>query len=299
MSTRIPTDVGARSQRRRGISARSSAGGRYRAGQFALYLVLSAWAIISLVPILYAVLTSFKSSPQIYANPYDVPHPFLWDNYATAWTQGNLGRYFVNGIIVGTISAALTLAVAAPAAYAFARFHFRARRLMHVFLAALIVPQQVVLIPLFILFRTVHLLDTWFALFLVYAAFGFPFTAYYLHSFFKGLPRELEDAASIDGCTPFQTFYKVMLPLGQPALVTMAILGFLNVWNDLIFVLVLIQSNDLRTVPAGLTYFQGQWSSQTGVILAGAVLSMTPIALLYLALNRKITEGLTAGAIKA
>jgi len=270
-------------------------------GLGALYIVLLGYAALVILPMIWLLYTSLKSNREIFASAWEMPRAPHWENFVYAWVRAGIGRYFLNSVFVTTISVALILVVSAMAAYALTRFSFRGNRLIfYAFLAGLMIPTQLALIPLFFLINGLRLLDTYAGLILVYIAFSLPFTVFVLSAFLRTLPHELAEAALIDGCTHTQAFWRVMLPLAQPGLVTAAIFNFLGIWNEYLFALVFISSERLRTLPLGLAnlLIVSHYESDWGALFAGLIMVMIPTLLAYSLLQGQLTKGITVGALK-
>jgi raffinose/stachyose/melibiose transport system permease protein len=252
-----------------------------------------------LLPIAIMFLAAFKSTGEIYANPFGLPASLNLDNLATIWEQTNFPRYLLNSTIVTVASVLSIVTVATMAAYAIARYSFRGNELIYLFfLAGLMVPLKLAIIPLFIQLRSLGLIDTLPGLVVVYTAMGLPSAVFILTGFLRSLPSELEQAARIDGAGEARIMWSVMLPLARPAMVIVAIHNAVPVWNDFFFPLVLIQDDTLKTLPQGLTIFMGEFSTDWGVLFAGLTLAALPITILYILLSRQFIAGLTHGAIK-
>jgi N-acetylglucosamine transport system permease protein len=270
-------------------------------GLGALYVILAAYAAVVILPMIWLLYTSLKSNREIFASAWGLPATPHWENFVYAWVRAGIGRYFLNSVFVTVVSVALILLVSAMAAYALTRFSFRANRLIfYAFLAGLMIPTQLALVPLFFLINGMRLLDTYTGLIVVYIAFSLPFTVFVLSAFFRTLPHELAEAALIDGCTQTQAFWRVMLPLAKPGLVTAAIFNFLGIWNEYLFALVLISSERLRTLPLGLAnlLIVSHYESDWGALFAGLVMVMIPTLLAYSLLQGQLTKGITVGALK-
>jgi N-acetylglucosamine transport system permease protein len=270
-------------------------------GLGALYIILVAYAAVVILPMLWLLYTSLKSNREIFASAWGLPATPHWENFVYAWVRAGIGRYFLNSVFVTVVSVALILLISAMAAYALTRFSFRGNRLIfYAFLAGLMIPTQLALVPLFFLINSMRLLDTYTGLILVYIAFSLPFTVFVLSAFFRTLPHELAEAALIDGCTQSQAFWRVMLPLAKPGLVTAAIFNFLGIWNEYLFALVLISSEQLRTLPLGLAnlLIVSHYESDWGALFAGLVMVMIPTLLAYSLLQGQLTKGITVGALK-
>lgn len=264
-----------------------------------IYAFLGALALAFLYPVALMVLTSFKSTPEIFRNPFGLPENWSLDTFRSVWTRAKFGLYLRNSLLITGASALLLLATAAPAAYALARYSFRLKPYLFLFfLAGIMIPIRLGILPLYLLMRDFGLLDTPFALILTYAASGMPMSVFLLSVFFRNLPRELEDAARIDGCNELQIFYRIMLPLVRPGLATVVIVNVVPWWNDFFFPLLFIQSDTWKTIPLGMQIFFGQHLVNWSLVFSGMVLASLPLLIIYLVMSRQFIAGLTAGAVK-
>ncbi len=264
-----------------------------------IYLFLGITALVFLYPVALMVLTAFKTTPEIFRNPFGLPAEFTLKGFRAVWERANFGNYLRNSVLITGASALLLVATAAPAAYALARYSFRLRGALFIFfLAGIMIPIRLGILPLYLLMRDLGLIDTPFALILTYAASGMPMAVFLLSVFFRNLPRELEDAARIDGCTEWQTFYRVMLPLVRPGLATVIIINVVPWWNDFFFPLLFLTSNTWKTIPLGMQIFFGQHLIDWSLVFSGMVLASLPLLIVYLIMSRQFIEGLTAGAVK-
>lgn len=263
----------------------------------------AGWVIF---PMLWVAYSSLKADTAIFRDAFALPASgeLHAENYTRAWTEARFGEYFFNSVLVTTTSVTLIVALGAMAAYALARFHHPAGRFVFgLFLAGLMIPAQLAIVPLFFELRLLGLLNSRWGLILVYTANGLPFAIFILAGFFRSLPRTLYEAAVIDGCGEFAAFWRVMLPLARPGLVTVAIFQFIGVWKEYFFAFMLA-SGDVgggsRTLPLGLANLSitAQYRSDYGSLFAGIVLVTLPILLIYLLLQRQIVKGIAAGALK-
>ena len=265
----------------------------------AVYLLLAVFAAAFLAPIVLMVLTAFKSTREIFMNPFGLPASWSLEPFAVVWRRANFSVYFRNSVWVTGLSLGLLLVCASMASYAIARLPFRGSTLVYLFfLTGIMVPIRLGILPLFLLMKQLGLLNTHGALIFTYAASGMPMSVFLLTGFFRSLPGELRDAARIDGCTEFQTFWSVMLPLVRPALATVAVVNFVPWWNDMFFPLLFIQADHLKTIPIGMTIFFGQYQTDWGLLFAGMVMASLPLVALYVIMSRQFIAGLTAGAVK-
>lgn len=271
--------------------------GRLRTG--AIYAILIGYSFVVVYPVFLMVLSSFKTSREIFRSPFALPDSWSLANYVEAWTRGNFSTYFGNSVLVTAASLVLVLLLGSLAAYPLGRYAFRGRTwLTMYFLSGLMLPIKLGILPLFFLMRSLGLYDTPLALIAVYAASGLPFTIFVLANFFETLPRELEEAARLDGASEFRIFWQVMLPLVRPALATVAIFNFIPWWNDFFFPLIFIRSDRFKTLPLGLFSFFGEHQNDWALLFSGLTITALPVLIVYLFASRQIIKGLTSGALK-
>jgi raffinose/stachyose/melibiose transport system permease protein len=270
-----------------------------RAGRGAMWAVLLGALALSLAPGLYMLSLSFMDNPQLFAGRL-VPWPLHPENYPRAWVASNIGRLYWNSIYVSTVSMVVTVAISALAGYGLGRVRFGGRGLVYgIVLVGLTIPLQIALIPLFINLRTLGLINTPLALIGPYTGFGLAFGTYIMKGFFEGLPRELEEAARLDGAGEFRIFAQVMLPLTRPALATVAIFVFLQNWNEFLFALTFITEGRMRTLPTGIyALLSSEFYGNYPILAASLVLFSVPVLALYFMFQQQFIEGLTAGAVK-
>jgi raffinose/stachyose/melibiose transport system permease protein len=259
-------------------------------------LLLCAYAVVALAPLLLVLANSLRSNDAITSAPLGWPAKDWSANFATAWSQGHFSTYFANSLIVTTGALVLGVGVATLAGYGLGRFRFRGRdTLGGFFLAGLLLPAQLGVVPVFHLLRLLGLIDTRLGLVLVHAAHTLPLSVLLLSQFFRQLPAELEEAARLDGAGEWAIFRRVMLPLVRPALATVLVVQCAPIWNDVFYPLVLLRSPALFTLPIGLTGFVGQYQSDLGGLFAALVIVTLPLITLFLVATRQVIAGLTAG----
>lgn len=266
----------------------------------AFYLLVAAIVVISVFPFYYALLTSFKSGTALFEVDY-IPKSFDFANYVSVLTTGSFVRNLGNSLLVASSVVALALLLAVTAAFALARVNFRGRSLLLLtILAVSMFPQIAVLAGLFELVRYFHIFNTPFALIFSYTIFTLPFTVWVLTTFMRDLPIEIEEAAIVDGATPWVIITRVFMPLMWPALVTTGLLAFIAAWNEFLFALTFTSSNDMRTVPVAIALLSGASEHEVpwGNIMAASVIVTVPLVVLVLVFQRKIVQGLTAGGVK-
>jgi ABC-type glycerol-3-phosphate transport system permease component len=279
---------------------------RFRISKAAIVLVLAGYAVWVVFPMIWVAYSSLKADAAIFRDAFALPAmtELHTENYARAWHEARFGDYFFNSVFITGVSVALIVALGAMAAYALARFYHPAgRAVFWLFLAGLMIPAQLAVIPLFFEMRALGLLNSRAGLILVYTANGLPFAIFILAGFFRSLPRSLYEAAVIDGCGEFSAFWRVLLPLARPGLVTVAIFQFIGVWKEYFFAFMLVGGDldgNVRTLPLGLANLSitAQYRSDYGMLFAGLVLVTLPILAIYLLLQRQIIKGVAAGALK-
>ena len=263
--------------------------------------VLIAWSVIVIFPMLWMVYSSFKTDQELFFSPWAVPTELQWDNFERAWTKAHVGEYLLNTLIVVIPALFLTLIISAMAAYVLARFRFVGNRfLFYLFLSGMLFPVFLALVPLFSLVNQLKMLNTFQGLILVYVAYSLPFTIFFLTGFFKTLPTELEESAIIDGATPFQVFFKVMLPMASPGLISMGIFNFLGMWNQYVLPLVLISDESKYVLSQGLAFmlFKQFYENDWSALFAALTIIMIPSLIVYITFQRQIQSGITTGALK-
>lgn len=263
------------------------------------HLVLAVFTVVAVFPIVLMWLTAFKDTAELAANPYGLPARWQADNFVEAWRQGRFGVYVRSSVIVVIPVVLLSGALSVLAGYAFGAFRFRGRDLLFaVFLLGIMIPTEGIIIPLYYVMDDFGLLNTYWALILPQVALSTSFGAFWMRQFFAQVPRDLEDAAAVDGAGPLRTLWSVLLPLALPALGTLSLLLFMWTWNEFLLALVLVQDESVRTVPVGLSFFQGQYSAQVPLLAAAASIVSLPVLALYVVLHRRFISGMLAGSVK-
>lgn len=264
------------------------------------YALVVVIVVVSVFPFYYAILTSFKSGTDIFRVTY-WPVSFSWENYSAVLNQGSFPRNLLNSVFVATVTVLLALFLAVTAAFALSRVQFRGRGLLlMVILAVSMFPQIAVLAGLFEVIRFLGIYNTPWALIFSYTIFTLPFTVWVLTTFMRDLPVEIEEAAIVDGASPWVIITRVFMPLMWPALVTTGLLAFIGAWNEFLFALTFTSSNETRTVPVAIALLSGgsQYEIPWGIIMAASVIVTVPLVFLVLVFQRKIVSGLTAGGVK-
>ena len=261
--------------------------------------LLAANTLLVVLPMAFMVLSSLKTTREIFQQPFAFPAVARWNNYAEVWGTAHFAVYFRNSLVVTAVSMALILVAGTLAAYALGRYQFRGADLLFLFfLSGIMVPIRLAVIPLFILMRDLRLLDTVWSLVLVYAASGLPSAIFILTGFFRALPQDLDNAARIDGAGELGILMRVLLPLVRPALAIVTVYNIIPIWNDFFFPLVFTHREAVKTLPLGLTVFFGQYQTNWALLFAGLTLAAAPVVGLYVVMSQQFIKGLTAGAVK-
>jgi raffinose/stachyose/melibiose transport system permease protein len=263
------------------------------------YSVLTFFLLIFLLPFIWFLFMALKTDAELAANPFNFPREPQWGNFAKAWAQGHYSDYMLNTVIY-TLSIVTGVAFfSCMGGYALAKLRFPGRDgIFIMILVGLMVPFLSLMIPMYYLVRDLNLLGTRLGLILPVTAMALPFGTFLMRAFFRGLPDELGDAGRIDGCNEWKVFRYIMLPLAWPGLTTLVVFEFMWSWNLFLQPLVLLQRDELRPVALALLFFTGRFSRDRGLVAAGIMLTILPVIIVYLILQRKFIEGITAGAVK-
>jgi raffinose/stachyose/melibiose transport system permease protein len=266
----------------------------------ALWIALIVLAALWIAPVVFIVFTSLKANSSVMgASAFAPPTDLDWGNYASAWERGKFSTTVFNSAVITVVKVPLGLMISAMAAYALSRIEIAGGRLIFLLIVfGTMIPFQVLLAPLFTLVNAFGLINTYVGVILPYLAFGIPYQVFVLHGFFKDLPRELTEAALIDGASHFTIFFRIFLPLCLPVLAALLILDFVATWNEFAMALVILHDNGAWTLPLGLMSFQSQFASDYGQLNAAIVMTVAPATIVYLIFQRYFVSGLTAGAIK-
>ena len=265
------------------------------------HTLLTIWSLIVVLPLLWTVMSSFKTSSEIFSSPFSLPSKWNFDNYVGAWTTAGIGSFLLNSIIVVFGALAVTMLFGAMCAYVLARFQFPGNRaIYYLMLAGLTFPIFLAIVPLFFVLRSIGLLNTLPGLILTYAAFALPFTVFFLFSFFKALPLSIAEAAALDGAGEWRTFFQVMLPMSRPGLATVAILNFVGLWNQFLLPVALNTDPKNYVLTQGMASFASQagYSVNFGQLFAGAVMTIVPVFIVYLVFQRQLQGSVSQGTSK-
>ena len=278
-----------------------------------VYVALITLAVVILVPVAWVFMASVKQNSEFYGNPWALPEGFYWQNFVDAWNSANMGSYMINSVVVTALALLILLIVALPAAYCLARFKFKGGKFLNTaFMAGLFINVNYIVVPIFLMLRDGDiwlkkvfgegfLLNNLVVLAVVYAATALPFTIYLLSGYFQTLPHDYEEAAYIDGAGYFKAMWSIIFPMAKPSIFTVILFNFLSFWNEYIFSMTLMSSaTGQKTLPVGLlSLMQAQQSAaQYGMMYAGLVLVMLPTLILYMCVQKQLTEGMTVGGLK-
>lgn len=266
-----------------------------------IFLIMILIAIVQLFPLYWLIMFSLKTNSEIFGdNVLGLPQFWRWENYTAAFTDGGIFRYFINSVLYSGVTVIVVGLLTAMAAYAIARMKWKLQaHVFSLFTLGIMIPTHAALLPLFQLIDRLGLKGGYIGLLIPYIAFGIPMSIMILTGFYKTIPKELEEAAWIDGSSVYRCFFQIILPIIKPALATASIFTFLGTWNELLFANTLVDSNLYRTLPVGIMSFAGQYSTDWGLIGAGMVIATLPTIVIYFALNNQVQSSLIAGAIKA
>ncbi|MEV4516423.1 carbohydrate ABC transporter permease [Dactylosporangium sp. NPDC049525] len=268
------------------------------------HTVLVGWAVLTTFPLIWAVLSAFKSDNEILTSAWSLPSKLRFDNWSRAWTEANIGRYFLNTAVVVSGALVLTMLLGAMAAYVLARYTIKFGRFIYfLFVGGMMFPVFLALVPLFFVVKNLGLLSTHLGLILVYTAYSLPFTVFFLTAFFRTLPSDVAEAAMVDGCSHWGLFFRIMLPMARPGLISVGIFNLLGHWNQYVLPIVLMQGEGaekkwvLTQGLTALTINQG-YAGDYSALFAGMAIAMLPVLILYLVFQRQVQSGLTAGQLK-
>lgn len=268
-------------------------------GKWALNILVTLFSITCVFPLIWMLYSSLKTQKEFSLNIISLPAKPQFHNYSDAYRIGKMQTYFWNSAYVSIISVALIIVIGFVVAYFLSRYKFPGATAIYLlFLSGMLIPIHGLLIPVFVEFKVLHLLNQHYTLILPYVAFGLPMVIFLMESFIRSIPMEMEEAAVVDGSTTVRTMFTIILPMCLPVLSTGLILSFLSSWNEFPFALVLLSRDSLKTLPVGLTNFNGQFSVNYTQMMAGMMIVVLPVLVTYLAFSKRIIQGMTAGAVK-
>lgn len=272
----------------------------FRLGRVFLQVFLVVWAAIQIYPLIWLALFSLKDNGEIFGgNIAGLPQQFLWGNYVEAFSQGNVLQYFFNSAFVTGVTIVCVLLLSSMTAYAVSRMMWKlSSATMTTILLGMMVPIHAALLPLFMVLSKLKLLNSYWALIIPYVAFGLPMAVFILTGFLKGIPREMEESATIDGCNIYQIFFSIILPLIRPAIATVSIFTYLSSWNELMFAVTFISKKEFKTLTVGIMGMVGSYVTRWGPIGAGLMIATLPTILIYVLLSDQVQKSMIAGAVK-
>lgn len=266
---------------------------------FFKYTLLILFSVLCLYPLIWLLLSSFKTNSELYTNPWGLPETFSFGNYKQAIIEGNIFQYFVNSVIIAVVTVVVAVLLSCMVSYAIVRMKWKLSKLvLNIFLIGMMIPVYATVIPLFSMFNKIGILNTHLAVILPHIGVAFPMAIFILTGFMETLPRELEEAAVMDGCSLYRLFFRIVMPIAKSPIVTVAVVTFIGVWNDLLLPQIFLTDSSKMTLPVGLTEFQGQYATNYVVEIAAVIITIIPSVIVYIWLHRHIMEGMVAGAVK-
>ena len=263
------------------------------------YLALGLFTILCLYPIVWLFLSSFKTNQELYTNPWGLPASFMPDNYIQAITEGHILQYFGNSVIIAVSAVLVAVVLSSMASYAITRMDWKLSKLtLSVFLLGMMIPVYAMIVPRFSMLNKMGLLNTRLAVIIPHIAISFPMAIFIMSGFMGSIPRELEEAAVVAGCTIYQIFFKIIMPISRSSIVTVAVVTFINIWNDLLLPQIFLTDSSKMTLPVGLTEFQGRYATNYVAMIAAVLITIVPSIIVYIWLHKHIMEGMVAGAVK-
>ena len=265
------------------------------------HVLLAVWTIIVIVPFLWVVLSSFKTTKEILASPFSLPAHWQFDNYAHAWTDAGIRQFFLNTVIVVSVALVLVMLLGAMCAYVLARFTFPgSRAIYYLMLAGLTFPIFLAIVPLFFILKNIGLINTLPGLIMVYVAFALPFTVFFLYAFFRTLPDDVYEAALIDGAGEWRTFFRIMLPMARPGMAAVAIFNFLGLWNQFLLPVALNTDQSKYVLTQGMASFASQagYAVDFGALFAAVVITVVPVLIVYVIFQRRLEGSVSRGTFR-
>jgi len=265
------------------------------------HAALIAWSVIVCAPLLWVLMSSFKTTSQVLSSPFSLPTSLTFENYISAWTTASIGTYFINTVIVVASALVIVMILGAMCAYVLARYKFKGSQFIYyAMLAGLTFPIFLAVVPLFLVLKNFSLLNTLPGLIITYVAFALPFTVFFLYAFFKTLPQEVAEAAAIDGCGPWRIFFQIMLPMARPGMASVAIFNFLGLWNQFLLPVALNAKQDNYVLSQGMASFASQagYSVNFGALFAAVVITVLPVLVTYIIFQRQLQGSVSPGLLK-
>lgn len=266
---------------------------------FLLYIPVLLIVIFAVAPYIWTFLSSITPEAELYQMDFRfLPENPTGENYVRLFTKINFGANIIDSFVVALLTSVLGLIITVPASYSFSRFSFRGRNfLLMQFLVINMFPIMLLIVPLFIIMKNLRLMDTPFSLIIAYSTFTIPFSTWMMTSFFNAIPKELDEAGQIDGCSRFGTLFRIVIPIAMPGILSTGIYIFITAWNEFIYAAILTSRN-VRTIPVALQNMIGEYQIEWGLLTAGGVLSALPVVILFFFIQRQLIHGMTSGAVK-
>ena len=299
LETRAAITVDRRAAKQQEHKTKSTAGDKVVGG--VSHVMLTVWSLIVILPLVWTIIGSFKTTKEIFKSPFGLPANWNFDNYVTAWIGNNFGRMFLNTVIVVGFSLFLVMLLGAMCAYVLARFSVPGSRVVYyLMLAGLTFPPFLAIVPLFSILQNIGLLGSLPGLIITYVAYALPFTVFFLFSFFKSLPYEIQEAAYVDGAGEWRTFFQVMLPMAKPGLAAIAIMNFLGLWNQFLLPIALNPNQDNYVLSQGMAAFASSagYSLDFGAMFAAVMITIIPVLLVYILFQRQLQGSVSQGTSK-
>lgn len=268
-------------------------------GSIATFIIMAVFAIVCLYPVLWLLVNSLKSNDELFTNPWNFPLQLHWDNYSRAIVSGNIGKSFLNSIIITGIAVLIAVILSAMTSYGIVRLNWKFSKVTQsFFLLGMSIPSYAAIVPLFAMFNRLGWLNSYMGVIIAHISFAFPLSIFILSGFFSTLPKEIEEAAIIDGCSVFKQFFRIIMPVSVSSVVTVAVIDFINIWNDLLFPQIFLSDPNSMPLPVALTMFADLDGVDYVGMLAAVVFTVVPTIVVYIILHDKIMDGMTAGAVK-
>ena len=266
---------------------------------FIIHIFMVGYVLLIFYPLFNMIVSSLKTTAEIFQNPFGLPEKLLFGNYKTVWVTRGFGVYFKNSVQVTFIAMIFVILFGSMASYGVSRYRYRLRTWIYMlFLSGIMLPLKVAIIPLFLIIKNLGFMDSHLSIIMIFIAMGLPSTVFILSGFMKTIPMDLEYAARIDGCNDWGIYRRIVMPVTKPAIALVTIYNAVPIWNDFFFPLVFIQSNRLKTMPVGLSTFFGQYSTNWSLLFTGLSIAILPMLVLYMFMAKYFIRGMTAGAIK-
>ncbi len=262
-------------------------------------LIFIIFSFTCVFPIVWIFYSSFKTQAEFMQSSVALPKALDFSNYINVFTSTSMPKYMLNSARNTLLSVAVIIIVAFLAGYVLSRYKFRGRAAIYnYFIMGMLIPIHALLVPMYVQLNEMGLTNHWYTLLIPYIGFGLPISIMLIESYISSIPGELEEAAAIDGCSFARTLFQIVFPLASPILATVAIIQFFAVWNEFTFALILVNNDNLRTVPVGLTMFKGAYTVDYPRMMTGIIVTMLPVMILYFIFSKRIIEGMVAGAVK-